>query len=113
MRKIVAIGILIFGIYLIISLSRSVLDLWQKQDEVEKARNRVKDLAQENNRLKSQFEYVQTQDFVEKMAREKLNLVKPGETVVFIPQSVLREATASAAPTPPPPNWQQWIRLFF
>ena len=113
MRKLVAIAILVFGVYLIISFSRSVLDLWQKQDQMEKARNRVKDLAAENNRLKSQLEYVQTEDFVEKMAREKLNLVKSGETIVLIPQSVLKLATASAAPTPPPPNWQQWIRLFF
>ena len=113
MRKTIAIGILFFEFYLIISFSRSVWDLWQKQNEVGKEREKVAALAQDNNRLKSQLEYVKTDQFVEKVAREKLKYVKPGETVVIIPQSVLEAATASAAPTPALPNWQQWIRLFF
>ena len=113
MRKLIAIGILIFEVYLIITFSRSIWDLWKKQGEMEIARSKVATLKQENNKLKSQLEYVQTDEFVEKEAREKLNYVKPGEAIVVIPDSVLQAATASAAPTPPLPNWQQWLRLFF
>lgn len=114
MRKLVAIGILLFEAYLIISFSQSIFDLWQKQGEVDKVRSKVENLRQENNRLKSELEYVKTNEFVEKEAREKLNFVKSDETVVLIPESIMKAATASdAAPTPPPPNWEQWLRLFF
>lgn len=113
MRKFIAIGVLIFEVYLIISFSRSVWDLWEKQEAIETARDSVAKLTDENKKLKSRLEYVKSEEFMEKEAREKLNLVKPGETIVIIPQSVLEAATASAAPTPVPPNWEQWMRLFF
>lgn len=113
MRRLAAIGFFLFATYLIISFSRSVWDLWQKQGEIEKTKAKVEDLKAENNRLKGQLEYTKTDEFVEKEARDKLNLVRPGETVVMIPDSVLKAATAAASPTPPPPNWEQWMRLFF
>lgn len=113
MKKLIAIVILLVEAYLIISFSRSVWGLWQRQEEIDRQRERVGKLLQENNRLQSQLTYVRTEEFIEKQAREKLNLVKPDETVVVVPESVLRAATASASPTPPPPNWEQWMRLFF
>lgn len=113
MRKLVGIGILTFEIYLIISFSRSAFDLWGKQGELEKARNKVETLRFEQNRLKSELDYVKSDEFIEKEAREKLNFVKPDEVVVLIPDNVMKAATASAVPTPPPPNWEQWMKLFF
>lgn len=113
MKRILAVSILLFAAYLIISLSRSLWDLWQKQEDLGKVQTKVERLRQENNRLQSELEYVQTDEFVEKQAREKLKLVKPNETVVLIPENVLKAATAEALPTPMPPNWEQWMRLFF
>jgi hypothetical protein len=55
---------------------------------------------------------------VEKIARERLKLVQPGETaVVVIPEEV--EGQATAGETAPPesaqegslPYWQQWAEL--
>lgn len=112
MRKLIAIIILAFEAYLIITLSRSVWELWHKRDEYSQIQARVAQLKEENNRRQSEARYAQTPQFIEKEAREKLNLVKPDETVVIIPQNVLREATASAEVTPIP-NWQQWLRLFW
>ena len=113
MKKLVAIGILAFEIYLIISFSRSVWELWQNQDEVEKAKVKVETLRSENNKLKSELEYAKSEEFLEREARDKLHFVKSDETVVVIPDAVMRAATASAAPTPPPPKWEQWMKLFF
>ena len=113
MKRVLSVSMLLFAAYLIISLSRSLWDLWQKQENLLKAQTNVERLRQENNRLQSELEYVQTDEFVEREAREKLKLVKPNETVVLIPENVLRAATASAVPTPAPPNWEQWMRLFF
>lgn len=112
MRKIIAIIILAFETYLIITLSRSVWELWHKRDEYRKIQARVSQLKEENNRRQSEARYVETPQFIEKEAREKLNLVKPDETLVIIPQNVLKEATAPAEVTPIP-NWQQWLRLFW
>ncbi len=112
MRKIIAIGVLVFEAYLIITLSRSVWDLWEKRDEYSKIQARVSQLKEENNRRQSEARYIQTPQFIEKEAREKLNLVKVDETLVIIPENVLKEATASAD-VPSIPNWQKWLRLFF
>ena len=65
--------------------------------------------------------------YVEKVAREALNMVKPGETVVLAVQSDGRPSVASAVPvdTGPAPavtsqaaaakpksNWQNWLSFF-
>ena len=113
MKKILAIGFLIFEAYIVISFSHSVWDLYSKQGEIKHTEDRVDSLARENNKLKSELNYVRTDAYVEKTAREKLNLVREGETIVVIPDSVLKAATASSQPTPIPPNWEQWMRLFF
>ncbi|MBI2036391.1 septum formation initiator family protein [Candidatus Microgenomates bacterium] len=113
MRKIIAIIIFAFEAYLIITLSRSVWELWGKRDEYSKIQEKVAQLKEENNRRQSEARYVQTPQFIEKEAREKLNLVKPDETLVIIPQNVLKEATAAASPAPILAPWQQWLKLFF
>lgn len=112
MRKLIALSILLLVVYLIISLSRSIWDLWKKRDELTSAQMELEKLRAQNMKLKNQLEYVQTPAFVESEAREKLHFVKSDETVVFIPPDLLAAATVSATPTPPPPNWIQWMRLF-
>jgi cell division protein DivIC len=112
MRKILAIGLLIFELYLIINLSRSIIDLWDKQGEVKKTADHIEELRMKNKQLESQLSYVQTKEFAEREARDKLGLVRPGETVVVIPQNVLQAASAAAEPVPVVPNWMQWWRLF-
>lgn len=64
---------------------------------------------EENRRLKVRLTQVNSDSFVEEEARDKLFLVKPGESGVILPH----ETTENASKKPELPNWQKWLRLFF
>jgi cell division protein FtsB len=69
--------------------------------------------------LLARREYVQTDEYVEYVAREELKWVKPGEIVV-VPIPLAREPlpTPEASPAPTEPlqiesHWHEWWALFF
>ena len=91
-------------------LIRSIFDLWNKQDVVVRAREDLNQEKQKNEELKVQLGYVKSEQFVEEEARNKLFLVKPGESDVIIPKNLIKKK--KEPPPPPPPVWQQWVNLF-
>jgi len=91
-------------------LVRSIFDLWSKQDVVVRARQELDREKQKNEELKVQLGYVKSNEFVEEEARNRLFLVKPGESDVIIPQNLIKKKEVK--PPPPPPVWQQWVNLF-
>ena len=111
-RAVLSFLIIIIGAYLLINLGRRVYDLYRTSDRMVNAEKK-KALAQaENESLKKEIGYRNSEFYVEKEAREKLNLAKPEEKVAVIPGLV--EPEKSVLPTPKPtPNWQKWYSLFF
>ena len=101
--------ILALGLYLIFNLSKSTYDLWQRKALVKEAQEEKKEEEKKNRELKGKLEFVQSPEFIEKEAREKLGLAKPGETIVIIPP---QEATQSDV-AEVLPNWKRWWKLFF
>lgn len=91
-------------------------------------RSHSDELEEEINQLQSQIEelgfqiqYYKTDVYKEKLAREKLGLQKPGETVVIVPksetqlnptvQSTRLYTTTETQPTKS--HWQQWRDFLF
>lgn len=110
MRKvifIIAVIILLLGIN---NLIRSMNDLWQKRDFVTQAQKELEFQKQENQRLKSALSYSQTQEFIEKEARNKLFMVKKGEQKVLVPKET---ENFQATQIDNSPNWKKWWNLFF
>lgn len=91
-------------------LVRSMYDVWQKKDFITQAQKELSFQKQENQRLKSALSYAQTQEFIEKEARDKLFMTKAGEQKVLIPQEsknpdeIIKDSD---------PNWKKWLKLFF
>lgn len=111
-HKLISLVILVICVILIIQLVQSNLQLLQQGNVLDRFVTQNKQLEDENIRLKKLFSTVKTDEFIEKEARDKLNMGKPGETVVLIPDSLL--ATKSASPTASEiSNWEKWKRLFF
>lgn len=54
--------------------------------------------------------YVQSDQFVEKEARDKLGLVKSGEHIVLLPEA--KKSSKTPEYTDIYPNWKRWIELF-
>lgn len=104
--------IIIVGILLLIinDLTHSIFDIWQKKDFVTKATNDLSFQKQLQEKLRSEISYVQTPEFIEQEARDKLFMAKPGEKRILMPKD---QQTAQEAQNSNIPNWQQWWSLFF
>jgi cell division protein FtsB len=75
-------------------------------------REAVRDrLEAEKQALAKKAGEVESPVYIERVAREKLNLQKEGEIVVVLPKD-LSTAVAEEA-QPQLPNWQKWWKLFF
>jgi cell division protein FtsB len=108
------IGFFVLGLVVIAGLSRSLVDLWHRRDIVVERKTALEAVEAENLRLKKELEESQTPEFIEKQAREKLNLAKPDEIVVIV-----AKATGSGILYPEgekariKPSWRVWWELFF
>lgn len=102
----------IFCLIFIVSLSRSIHSLWQKGGLVAEREQVRDDLKLKNQQLTNELRQAQSPEFIERQAREKLNLQREGEVVVVLPQD-LASLQPQVAAQPELPNWQRWWRLFF
>lgn len=92
------------------SLIHSIIELWNKQNVVKDAQIKLEVEKSENAKLKKQLSYVGTNAFIENEARDKLFLVRPGESEVLISKDLLLDKPNFAQP--PKPVWQQWVDVF-
>lgn len=105
---------LIFGIWLVISLSRDFWQLLKKKDRAEEMMTKKEALIAENQKLKGKLNYVESEEFVEKEAREKLNMAKEGEVIVILPEKItVADPRSPRSVAESLPNWRQWLNLFF
>lgn len=109
-----------FAIFLIIilagSLTKSINRAKLVKTEIEKKRQEVAKIEAETEKLKEQVAKTQSVQFVEKEIRNKLGLVKSGETVVFLPEPDVLRSLSPQTPDEgnftPDPNWKKWMKLF-
>jgi len=112
--KLISFFLFLLGFYLIISLSRNILTLVKKGEEIKKQNLKVSELKEKNKELKTRLEYVSSEEFIEKEAREKLGMAKPGEEILVLPENVLeKNKTKDKENEEELPNFKKWWRLFF
>lgn len=108
------------GLFLVvilgISVIRNVGKVFAIRRAVDKERVAITKLKRENDELARKVEGVQGVEFVESQVRNKLGLVRPGETVVILPDdevlAKLAPKTAIEEQSLPDPNWKRWLKLF-
>lgn len=113
MKKIVFLSSVIILFFVIVHLITSIYTLWHKQDLLTSAKEQLQQEKKQNIQLHRQLSNVQSPQFIDKQARDKLLLVKPGETDVLIDQSLLKASSSAQEKTSSKPYWQQWWELFF
>src|SRR3989338_6773380 len=74
-----------FYFFLSLSLVRAVGRWSDRREIIENAQQKLDIEKKENEALTREFAKTQTPEFIEKQAREKLNMAKEGETVVILP----------------------------
>ncbi len=110
MRKFVLYTIIIFQILLIVSLVRGIQLSRRSKVRIANLEATKKQLQIEQEKLKQEGEYYQSSFYLEKVARDEMNLSKPGESVVIVPE---KQDIATAADHKPKEegekeNWQKW-----
>jgi cell division protein FtsB len=81
--------------------------------EVAKLQDQTEKIKKDNEQLSSLIQYLNTPEYKEKEAREKLNLVKEGEHVVVLPQGDVSGATNSKEDKNRSSNYKVWLDYFF
>ena len=103
---------IIFGItalivvYFLVTFAGSYFRARQADNEVSQLQSQIDGMSGQYDRLQALEQYLQSDDYVEKAAREQLGLVKPGEIgIIALP--------TQPSPTPAPgaagDNWWQTI----
>lgn len=114
MKRIIFLASLIASLFILNSLVRSISSLWSKQELLVKAQKELENKKRENEELKKRLSQAQSQEFIEKEARNRLFLVRPGESQVLIPEELLKASeSAKERVNDSKPNWQKWWDLFF
>ncbi len=103
--------IYLFGLFLVFRLSVNVYRLWKAGDVVKQAQNELEEAKAQNQKLERKLAEVQSEEFLEREAREKLGYGKPGEIVVLLPEeNSTKDEVLSAKEDIP--NWRKWRKLY-
>lgn len=106
-------GVIIFQIALIGSLIRGLQLSYKAKDRVGELEQKRDILLDEQAELNNKAKIVQSEYYLEKIAREELQKSKPGETVVIMPEneSFASLETLESKKNEELPNWQKWLDL--
>ena len=118
-RRLYQLFIIVIGLFIIYGSSRNIIELWQQKQRVWKIQKEVKELEIEEAELKKKLEYYRSDEYVEKVAREKLLLQKEGETVILLPQGQNQDQSLNIKDQnyednnkTEPSIWQRLVELF-
>ena len=112
--KLFQITIILLGVLLIVKITGNFLRLFKAVQQIKTMEEQVLKLEKEKEKLSLKYQYYQTPEFIEEEARNKLNMAKPGETIVILPPNLgefLNHPKNKDSPSLP--NWKKWWDLFF
>lgn len=113
MKRISFLIVIVILFLIIIRLGSSIYTLWHKQDLLTNAQKELTQEKKENIQLKSQLRIVTSAQFLDEEARNKLLLVKKGESDVLIDPTLLQASNSAQKKETNKSNLEQWIDLFF
>ncbi len=94
--KITLFLLLLGFIWLTVNVVNVFYRKYKLSKEIEDLKAQISSTEKSNQQISAMIDYLGSQGFLEKEAREKLNMKKPGEEVVII--EPLKENTTSSAP---------------
>lgn len=107
--------LLIIGVFLAVQVGRQVYANWAITQQAEEVRQQIAVIQAQNETLRRELEYLQSDAYVSAEARRLQNLGRTGEQVLIIPPGAEQPLPSSlAAPQQAPkPLLEQWLDLFF
>lgn len=107
--------LIIVLIVVIIALGRESYRFFKINQEIKSLEQRIAEIEKSNEELAKMEEYFQSEEFLEKEARLKLNLTKPGEKLIIVKQqeNILKEEKEKETVAKEISNIQKWWDYFF
>jgi cell division protein FtsB len=105
--------VLIVVVLILVGLFKQINNALLAEQRLNQAVEEVAKLQDKNKGLKNKLLEVQSQDYIETIARDKLGLSRPNETVVVIPKESLNRVLGlnTKIEEIKLPNWQGWLKL--
>ena len=107
---------LIVAMILALGWAWSTIHVLTKNYDLEKQVQQAQVMELQNENLRLQQAYYQTDEFLELQARTLLNKAKPGEHLVILPQSSAKDSDTSTNTTSvvtEKSNFEQWMDFLF
>ena len=116
-QKLVSYGLWLMVIILAFSVFQNAKKAADTKNQIQREREKVAKMKVQNEELEKRVSEAQSLSYIEKQVRDRLGLVKAGESIVILPdESVLRSLAPNVdheKNTLPDPNWKKWEKLFF
>ena len=104
----------LISLILVYNIINQIISTLKSGDRLSLETEKLNQLEVQNKELKQKLSEVQTLEFLEKEARDKLGYVKEDETLVIIPDEKIDEILNPKKPEEEKlPNWQGWLKIFF
>jgi len=105
-RVVIVLAAVVVG-YLLFSAAGDLLLAQRLNRDEERLQDELVDLERQHRELTAIREYLQTDEYIERVARETLGWVRPGETLVIVSSSVTPTPTPEKdAPDQARPWWE-------
>ena len=115
-KKLIGMATWILVLFLLISTIKNIGRVGNINTAVQKEKEKIEKMKEENIRLEAEIAQTQGEAFIEKQIRDKLGLAKAGEAIVILPDSEILMKLAPQIPVEqnflPDPNWKKWMKLF-
>ena len=89
----------------------TIIELRARKYTVTERKDAAEVVKRENAVLQQKLEAIASEEYVEKIARDKLGMVKDGESIVLLPDEA--KGGSKKEELLKRTNWQQWWGLFF
>ena len=108
-------GLLIIFILIVIAAGREGYRNYKINQEIKNLQKKIEELSKANTELSEMEKYLQSDEFLEKEARLKLNLIREGEKLIIIKKSEepRLEEVKSEEVNKKIPNIRKWWEYFF
>jgi cell division protein FtsB len=118
--KLVIIGLFLAVSYLLYSLTVSVYSSYQTDLIIQQYELENRRIEDENRKQSEDYEYYSSNAYIEKMAKQNLGVINPGEEVIIIPAESFGNVESrsyyfdeEAKPFADLSNPQKWWKFFF
>ena len=115
-RRLIAICAGLTAVYLAVLSGQRALDGYRAREQVAAAARDIESLRQTNLQLQAELNGAIRDAEIERIARNELGLVKPGDRAVVLtwPAGLMPAAQPEpAGASANNPRWKAWLRLFF